>query len=848
MGRAIRATACVMSGVVWLLWVSNGLADALLSHEIGSQPLATALAEFAHQTGLQLVYVSDVLKDQKSKGSRAGVSTADALTALLDGTGLTFEFLNKRAVRIFAEPPRSDKSGEGPKPSVRHPVRAGALDEVNVWGQPDERVRAFESVQNVPTSVSLLSPEVLEAQKSEQLLDYAGSVPGMNIVTAGAPGQPQVIIRGIFPFTQAASVAFYIDDVPIGPTGPNATNGQMSLDLMPYDLERLEVWRSPQGTSIGAESEIGLVHYVLIQPNVTDFHANVAADVFTIHGADKSGESIYGAVNLPIVSGQLAVRASGYDSYTPGYIDNLYNGAKGINVLRRYGGRVAAVWQPTDALALTVNALRKTDSAQSWSQVTFNQVAVVPNTGDAYVVRQLGSWGDLLDNAALLSPGSDRLDLLSVSLRWTPGALDVHSATAWSHLDNFNGADETQAYGSYYPAWSSGKVAAGLAFSGESVSLSKFSEELHLSSSSGRDVESMLGGFYTSESASNFSFTQALDSAYQPIGYFAPNLLFSALPSKLTEQVVFGNATWHVTERLDLGAGMRLGHDEQSLTSTSGAWNSPTVSFFSRSSETDTSWMGSAKYRLNPSAVIYARAASGFQPAFPNNPGAPATLRGERAVNYELGLKAESLESRLLTDLVGFYVDWKDIQVGASTPDVPYYSANGAHAFSKGFELTGSYAPLPDLQLAYTAAYTECALDSVIPAANYYLTGYQIPDVPKWTLSATAAYSWALAGLWRAQLGGAVRWLDQQWSVPGAVQRQSLGGYPAVVIPSYWAIDMNAQASKGPLTLRFFVRNLTDERASINTFAILDASGMANEIVNKLLQPRTVGIGASYNF
>jgi iron complex outermembrane recepter protein len=844
---AIRATAGAMLGVVWLLWSSNGLADALLSHEIGAQPLASALGEFAHQTGLQLAYVSDVLKNQKSKGSRAGVPVADALTALLDGTGLTFEFLNKRAVRIFAEPPRSDRSAEGPKPTLRRPQSAGVLDEVNVWGQQDEHLRAFEAVQNLPTSVSLLSPEVLEAQKSEQLFDYAASVPGMNILTPGAPGQPGIIIRGIYPFTGAASVASYIDDVPIGPTGPYESNGTLSLDLVPYDLERFEVWRSPQGTSIGAESEIGLVRYVLIQPNVTDFHANVAADVFAIHGADRSGQSIYGAMNLPIVDGELGVRASGYDNYTPGYIDNLYNGAKGINVLRRYGGRIAALWRPTQALSVTVNALRRTDSAQSWSQVTSNQVAVIPNTGDAYFVRQLGSWGDLVDNAALLSPGSNRLGLFSVSLRWRPSALDVHSATAWSHVDNFNSADETQAYGSYYPAWSGGKVAAGLAFSGQAVSLSKFTEELQVSSSSGRHVEWMLGGFYNRESANNYQYTQALDSTYQPIEFFSPSIFFLSQSSKLTEQVGFGNATWHVTQRLDLTAGMRLGHDEQSLASASGAWNSPTATFFSRSSETDTSWMASVKFRVDPSVVVYGRAASGFQPTFPNGPGAPAPLRGERAVNYEVGFKAESLESRLLADLSVFYVDWKGIQLGAFTPDGVFYYANGAHGFSEGFEFTGSYSPIPDLQLGYTAAYTECAFDSVIPAANYYLTGYQVPNVPRWTVSATAAYSWPLAGLWRAQLWGAIHWLGQQFGGPG-VQSQSLGGYPAVVFPSYWSIDMNVQASRGPLTLRLFVRNLTDRRAFINSFAIPDATGVPNEIVDKLLQPRTVGIGANYNF
>src|SRR5262245_60726903 len=100
-----RIVVCARLGILFCLWSAIGYADALLPSAVRPQPLAAALAEFAHQTGLQLVYVSDVVKNQNSKGVRAGISTSEALTALLDGTGLTFEFINQRAVRIFPTQP-----------------------------------------------------------------------------------------------------------------------------------------------------------------------------------------------------------------------------------------------------------------------------------------------------------------------------------------------------------------------------------------------------------------------------------------------------------------------------------------------------------------------------------------------------------------------------------------------------------------------------------------------------------------------------------------------------------------------------------------------------------------------
>ena len=43
-----------------------------LSHDIAAQPLAQALSEFANQTGLQVVYVSEIAATQASKARPAG--------------------------------------------------------------------------------------------------------------------------------------------------------------------------------------------------------------------------------------------------------------------------------------------------------------------------------------------------------------------------------------------------------------------------------------------------------------------------------------------------------------------------------------------------------------------------------------------------------------------------------------------------------------------------------------------------------------------------------------------------------------------------------------------------------
>src|SRR5262245_49442907 len=107
------------------IWATSGLlvlsraeASERLAHDIAAQPLAQALNEFATQTDLQLVYVSGIAATRTSKGARRGMAAADALQGLLAGTGLRFEFLNERTVRIFAGSSCALPSGCAAPPSA----------------------------------------------------------------------------------------------------------------------------------------------------------------------------------------------------------------------------------------------------------------------------------------------------------------------------------------------------------------------------------------------------------------------------------------------------------------------------------------------------------------------------------------------------------------------------------------------------------------------------------------------------------------------------------------------------------------------------------------------------------
>jgi hypothetical protein len=173
--------------------------------------------------------------------------------------------------------------------------------------------------------------------------------------------------------------------------------------------------------------------------------------------------------------------------------------------------------------------------------------------------------------------------------------------------------------------------------------------------------------------------------------------------------------------------------------------------------------------------------------------------------------------------------------------------ANGEYATSKGLELTSSYASSHGLRLTYNAAYTRAAFDSVIPATDVNLTGYQLYSVPTWSMSGSAEYGWDLEDLWHASVGGGARWVGWQYD-SNPVQSRSLGGYPAVILPGYSVIDVHGSVARGPFTARLFVRNLADKRAYLNGVPIVDVLTPPNpvQILYKLVQPRTIGIGLDY--
>jgi outer membrane receptor protein involved in Fe transport len=228
------------------------------------------------------------------------------------------------------------------------PLRAREARAIS-WKRSSLPQKRQERLIDVPQSVSVLSSDIISRMGAQQFRDYADTIPGLNFTTSGA-GYTQITMRGVSLGDRVATVAVYIDDIPTAAVGNLGT-----LDLGLFDVDRIEVLRGPQGTLYGASAMGGLVKYVTKGPDVTQFAGQAQLGV----SSTKDGEAGYtgaGAVNIPLVDEKIALRASGFFTRDPGYIDNLLIGRKDVNGADIYGGRLDLLLMPTEALSVRLAA------------------------------------------------------------------------------------------------------------------------------------------------------------------------------------------------------------------------------------------------------------------------------------------------------------------------------------------------------------------------------------------------------------------------------------------------------------------------------------------------------------
>ncbi len=801
--------------------------EASYSFNIPSQDMASALKAFGRASGRQLAFDAQAVAGKTAPAVNGRMTAAEALNHLLAGSGLEAqqgsagEFVIRTRAAVQAQ-------------------TSTKVDEVIVTAS-----KRPEKLQDVAGSVSAQTGAQLEQHHAESLTDYAQYIPGLDVASVGSTGYAGVSLRGISPLGESSTVGVYLDETPIG-SSINWTNAQQQiLDVLPYDLDRLEVLRGPQGTLYGASTLGGLIKYVLKNPSLTTYDAVVGSDVFTTDHAKTLGYSIRAAADMPLIQDQLGLRVSVFDKYTPGFIDNVQTGDKGTNWGRETGGRVALLWRPTQDLSIKVNALQMTTTAGDGAAESFTN-GVTTMAPDGTVIETPGGYiGRYEESHAFASTFRKNLTYLSSTIDLKAGPFDLVSATGWSRSGTQRTSDATQSFGGLLGLFGD---PGGLAKAVDHDGTQRFTQEFRVSSSKDQPVSWLVGAYYANERSYENERYDTFTSAYAPFPVFGgPSYLINILsPLSFQEYAVFGDATWKVTDRFDITGGLRYATNRQTIIFESAGALVPNGTITQPAlTQNETTWSVDSRYHFSSDVMVYARVATGYRPGGFNNPllfgHVPPTYKADTTTNYEAGLKAQFLDRKVLFDISAFWIDWKDIQITGAFPGNSFtYVGNAGKAVSRGFELTSSYAPTENLKLGFNAAYTKADITHET-AGGVYSTGYQLPDVPKLSWTATADYDWALANDWRAHVGGAVRWNDKEWTNAAEF---GPGAFPTNEAPAYTVVNLNADVSNGRWTLKAFATNLTNQRTPLATlFWFPSAAGDS-----LVMTPRTLGLGLDLAF
>lgn len=700
---------------------------------------------------------------------------------------------------------------------------ATGLEEVVVTAQ-----KRTEKLLEVPMALSVLGGTELENLSVAQLTDFATYLPGVNIRTGGAPGQATVTLRGISSQQDSATVGVYVDDSPLGSSNAYARGGLFQLDLFPYDMERVEVLRGPQGTLYGASTMGGLLKYVFRAPSLDSTEVRLGADLSTVAGGDSMGWSTRAAANMPIIEDKLAVRGSYFNQTLPGFIDNVSTGERDENEMRQQGGRLALLWQLSDTVSLTLAGM-----AQRTRGDALSAVDMIKTPGPRYGTP---AFGDLTRAHYISEPYQQTVQFYSATLDAELGWGDFTSASSHSRMQTRQRSDITFAYGPLLPLL--GFPAGSQASFDLNLDVQKTTQEFRLASSTGSELEWLAGAFFTNEEAEN---VQLGDAWTQQSGYLG-RFTTGRIPTRFREYAGFGNLTYHFTERFDVTGGLRWAKNEQDFEqSVRGLQN---INLTGRSSDDTATYMASARYRFDGGTMVYARVASGYRPGGPNFTVTgftiPPTFDADTLVNYELGVKSQLLEQRMTLELATFYVDWKDIQVTQLLGGFGII-ANGGAARSRGVELTVGFEPIDRLRLGLTGAYTDAELteDASATLGPTAVPGGRLGLVPEWTGALTADYEIPLDGGWAVRWGGGYRYISD---TRGIFPRPGTPGQPVVRdrFDAYQLVDMNVAILNDSLTIKLYGRNVFDERAYIN------GTGIGNYYT--VVQPRVAGVGVDVRF
>lgn len=794
-GHATRRWSAVFTIAAALTIGSPASAAQVLNYDIPRKALGAALIDLATTAGVSISTEAASRCAPQSQPTVGRFTLAGALDHLLAGTGCSWRRRGPGAVEIVVAPAAPRTRAPRVAPPV---VQASDLDELIVVA-----TRRPTRADRLAYAVSSMDGAALAAQGVHDATDLAATTPSMTVTNLG-PGRDKILLRGLSdgPLTgrTQSMVGIYLDDVRLTFNAPDP-------DLRLVDMAQVEVLRGPQGALYGAGSLGGLLHLVTLQPDRTAVGGWVSATVGATQGGAGSNV-IEGALNLPLLGGRGAARATAWRDEAGGYIDDPRLGLKNVNRSVRQGLRVSTLFDVTPnwtvSAGLVSQAINSADTQYAFAgQPAYSRdVAVQEPHDNDFAEGHLSLQGNLS----------------WADFKWTTAVVNHHLS-------------------SRYDATTSPPVAIppGPAAFDDDNNIRAVVTEAVLMSRAAAPIQ-WLGGLFIGDSRQD---TDLRLSALAP----SPTAAFAETRrDSLDEAAIFGDVILPLPGQFNLTLGGRLFSTEIRTDSTDAVTAGPGRSTFSgKLSHSGFAPKIVLAYAPQAPWLAYVEASEGYRSGGFNTTGAPGQVfsppggappsrfyAGDELWNFEAGVRLNALQDRLTVRTDIFEAVWKDIQSDQLLASGFPFTANIGDGRNLGLEFEGRYASGP-LLLRADFLFNDPELHRANPVFPVR-TELGLAGVPKASGGVSARYAWPMPQGRTFELDGRVGYVGRSHLTFDNLSSPSMGGY----VTSRLAASLDAAR----WTLTFAIENLGDARG--DTFAYGNPFSLHTTDQVTPLRPRTV--------
>ncbi|MBF2963750.1 TonB-dependent receptor, partial [Pseudomonas aeruginosa] len=723
--------------------------------------------------------------------------------------------------------------------------------------------RREEDSQKVPTPITVLGGETLEAQRISRVQDLQQVLPSVNVAYIHAR-QSSVAVRGIGnnPASDGleGSAGIYLDNVYLG------RPGMAVFDLL--DIEQLELLRGPQGTLFGKNTTAGVLNISTRAPTFT------AERTVEVSGGQDGYFQGRGTVSGPLGE-TLAGRLSAYRTRDDGYIKNIHDDNY-LNGGERQGARGQLLFEPNEDFSLRWIADYNEEDSSNGSMVVYG------------AAERFWQRAALVGASPLRDPQRRKVNINGrqhVSVHQGGSSLEAN----WNLAGGYRLTSiSAYRYWHFTPANDEQLNVSAINDTGVEVHDRQFSQEIRLASPTGGAFDYVVGAYAFRQNLGNKTFT-----SYGPLADLyllganlgALNDTYSKANGKIETDsfALFAQGTWHLTERLDFTAGLRGTYEEKNAkverfaplggaavggvgaavrNGQLGAYDSGDLSQYNFAP----SALLSLSYQFSDDLLGYASLSHGEKSGGVNlavgsapSAGADSLLVGpERANDAELGLKSTLFDRRLLLNANLFWTGIHGYQAttlyqAPGSTQLVQVLANAGSVRSRGLEFEATALPLRGLTtLNFNGSYNDVTYlsfkDAPCPAevstrpgapSSCDLTGQRVVGASKWIANLNGEYQWRLDDRFQPYVSASYAYRSAAEGTLDNSDLSKIDGYALVNL----AAGLRSDLGDGQLDTSVWLKNAFDKDYYLSAFASINGSYTAS-----VGQPRTLGVSLRYDF